>query len=115
MSKCTVFCLHLVIFKSLKLSDKKPHAETGYSVVAIAIIFLPKKDDVVVKAGNQFQTVPIVTRPAHCALGAILGLLHNSKTSACKIMKFTPSPTFTMRKILVKNFWPLKARRAMLK
>ena len=51
----------------------------------------------------------------HCALGAILDLLHNSKTSGSKIMKFTPSPTFTMRNILVKNFWPLKARKAMLK
>ena len=51
----------------------------------------------------------------HCALGAILDLLHNSKTSGSKIMKFTPSPTFTMRNILEKNVWPLKANKAMLK
>ena len=48
-------------------------------------------------------------------MGAILDLPHKSQTSDCKIMKFTPSPTFAMRNILVKTFWPLKARKAMLK
>ena len=51
----------------------------------------------------------------HCALGAILDLLYKSKTSGGKVMKFTPSYTFTKRNILVKKFWPLKARKAMLK
>ena len=53
--------------------------------------------------------------PIHCALGAILDLLYKSKTSGGKVMKFTPSYTFTKRNILVKKFWPLKARKAMLK
>ena len=53
--------------------------------------------------------------PFHCALGAILDLLYKSKTSGGKVMKFTPSYTFTKRNILVKKFWPLKARKAMLK
>ena len=51
----------------------------------------------------------------HCAMGAILDLLYKSKTSGGKVMKFTPSYTFTKRNILVKKFWPLKARKAMLK
>ena len=51
----------------------------------------------------------------HCALGAILDLLYKSKTSGGKVMKFTQSYTFTKRNILVKKFWPLKARKAMLK
>ena len=62
---------------------------------------------------SQSMTFQIVL--VHCALGAILDLLYKSKTSGGKVMKFSPSYTFTKRNILVKKFWPLKARKAMLK
>ena len=63
------------------------------------------------------KTEQLVLTPftLHCALGAIWDLLYKSKTSGGKVMKFTPSYTFTKRNILVKKFWPLKARKAMLK
>ena len=71
----------------------------------VALFFLP----------SNFFSVLFRVSAIHCALGAILDLLYKSKTSGGKVMKFTPSYTFTKRNILVKKFWPLKARKAMLK
>ena len=48
----------------------------------------------------------------HTVLLVILDLLHNSKTSE---QKFWLCSTFVKRNLLMKNFWPLKARKAMLK
>ena len=61
------------------------------------------------------KAVGAVLEQMHCALGTILDLLYKSKTNGGKVMKFTPNYTFTKRNILVKKFWPLKARKAMLK
>ena len=118
MLPANAFCDFLEIFAGISGIDsiERPTLKTGAS----GPLQCPNLDVVgglrLVSCSNLLKVSANWTRPPrHCALGAILDLLYKSKTSGGKVMKFTPSYTFTKRNILVKKFWPLKARKAMLK